>query len=384
MPHPTCSNLVLSLVSAISVNIPYQVIAAQPVSPPATTDWAVVESAASNSLSSQAELAKPAIVRVTNGCEAKTEWKGKTYEASIGASGSGWFVHHKGYIVTNAHVVDQDIEDCKFSLEMDLVGQILADSTSFSLRDLFDRDAVNRIGALREQIASQVKLTDFKSFQTVILPNGDKMPYQIKVMGEPIGRGKGKDVAIIKIEVKNASVLKLASSIKLLEPIMAIGYPSSGEVGEKLTTEASFTPGIISAKKILPDGLQVVQFSAPTTHGGSGGPILNGRGEVAAMVTFANRDQVAGYAFGVTASTILEFLEKAEITNDEGSANRLYREGIELYQRGLYGRALSKLLELQRLFPQHSEVGRVIAECLQQINRNGIKFEGEVGNSASR
>lgn len=57
------------------------------------------------------------------------------------------------------------------------------------------------------------------------MPNGDALPFEVKVSGAPVGQGK--DIAVIKIEIENAPVLKLANSEQVQEQnkIVAMGYP---------------------------------------------------------------------------------------------------------------------------------------------------------------
>lgn len=313
-----------------------------------------------------AEIAKPAIIRIESACSGKiySRKTGKTYEATYGGSASGFFISPRGDFISSAHAVffAYRKEDCHRVLLQSVFYEMLSEN-EISLEDLSNPD-------LSKQLLAQTELRDLETKRIAILPNGDRLPYEVSMIGAPIG--EGKDVAILKVNVQNAPTLLLADSSKtrLLQSIIAAGYPVSGEssvLNSKSSLQASFTVGIISAFKTMKDGSPVLQFSAPTTHGGSGGPVLNEKREVEAITTFGGDTETSGYAFGVLATTIAEMLKQAGIKNEDSPTNALYRDAIALYNQGQYGRALSKFLELQKLFPQHSEVARFLISCRQQI-----------------
>src|SRR5207247_1743803 len=57
------------------------------------------------------------------------------------------------------------------------------------------------------------RLVSFDRVNYVFLQSGNRFPYEIKAYGAPSGQGKdlpgGKDVSVLKIEVKNAPTLPL-------------------------------------------------------------------------------------------------------------------------------------------------------------------------------
>ncbi|MEB3215151.1 MAG: serine protease [Nostocales cyanobacterium 94392] len=294
-----------------------------------------------------AEDVKPSVVRVVVGCKAKvySPNTGKIYDLEkITGHGSGFIVNPKGYIVSNAHVTNP--EDCQQILREDLAAQLEAD------------------GQTLENIEAELKWIEVKPIQLVYLPNQEQLPFEIINSGAVAG--EGKDVSIIKVNVINAPTLKLAESnqVKLLDSITVVGYPGLVETfsvfDEKSFYEASFTRGQISAKKNLKDGTPIIQITAPVPNGNSGGPVLNDNGEVIGLVTFGPNDD---FTFIFTSQTILEFLDSANITNQQGFVNQEYRQGLQLYSQGKYTQALQKFQLVKRLFPQHSEVESYLDKC---------------------
>src|SRR4029079_4883569 len=162
--------------------------------------------------------------------------------------------------------------------------------------------------------------------------------------------------------------------VQLQDHITVVGYPAAADTAvldQKSALEASITDGKVSARKNAQDGAPVLQVSAPATHGNSGGPVLNDKGEVIGMLTFrgdtVNGQEVSGFAFVVPTSTANEFIKKAGATNQQGLTDQRYREGLDLYLDGYYSKAIPKFEEVKRLFPQHSEVERLLTDSQQKI-----------------
>jgi serine protease Do len=303
-----------------------------------------------------AEDVKPSVVRVAVGCKAKVYLPntGKIYDLEqITGYGSGFFVNPNGYIVTNAHVTKP--EDCQQIFQEDLATKLEAD------------------GQTLKNVEAELKWIESKPIQLVYLPNQEQLPFEIINSGAIAG--EGKDVSIIKVNVINAATLKLAESnqVKLLDSVTVVGYPGLVETfsvfDENSFYESSFTRGQVSAKKNLKDGTPILQITAPVPNGNSGGPVLNDNGEVIGLVTFGPNDD---FTFIFTSNTIQEFLDSANINNQQGLVNQTYREGLQLYDQGKYSQALRKFELVKRLFPQHSEVENYLDKC-QQVIANDVK-----------
>ncbi len=330
---------------------------------------------------------KPAVVKIYVGPFGTYYYKppnwsqGKTYQVSYIGTGSGFFINSNGYIATNAHVTQsyhEGDEKAKENLFRAYVHQVARDYDTDPRR--LTRENINFI-------LQHTQMTGYRMIHHVVIPDGSAYPFEIKSYGAPAGQGENwKDVSIVKIEVKNAPVLLFGDSDKmqLQDHATVIGYPGAADSSDpnildsKSELEASITDGKISARKSTGGGAPVLQISASATHGNSGGPVLNDNMEVIGLLTFRGNtvfgQEVQGFNFVVASNTAKEFL--AGITNELGPVDKSYREGLEFYWSDQYRNAIQKFEEVKRLFPQHSEVDRLIQSSQQAItegkDRSGI------------
>ncbi|HJU93175.1 MAG TPA: trypsin-like peptidase domain-containing protein [Pyrinomonadaceae bacterium] len=330
-----------------------------------------------------AMYSKPAVVRIVDGAVGQyvlqlPNDQVRTFNVSAIGLGSGFFISSNGYIATNAHVVSMTKEGEQKARET-LFWQMVQQIAQALNRDprTFSRSDINQLNQYSE-------LHNFQKVHHVIIPDGTALPFEIKQYGAPTGEGadQGKDVAIVKIEVKNAPIIKLADSdkVQLQDHVTVIGYPGaaetfqSGLLSQRSALEATINDGKISARKQAASGAPILQTSAPATHGNSGGPVLNDASEVIGLLTFrgdtVNNQEVSGFAFIVPSNTVMEYVKSAGASNVEGPTDTFFREGLDYYWNDYYSSAIPKFEEVKRLFPQHSEVDRLI-QSSQQAKAEG-------------
>src|SRR5215217_2691984 len=326
-----------------------------------------------------AMYSKPGVVLIIDGAAGKIwfqppGFQGQAFDLSVVSLGSGFFISSNGYIATNAHVVStthDGEEKAKQALFWQLVNQL-----------------AKQVGKEPRSIANFIDehstLQSFQLYHHVIIPDGSAYPFEIKQYGAPTGEGndQGKDVAVIKIEVKNAPILKLADSdrVQLQDHVTVIGYPgaadtfNSGLLSSKSQLEATINDGKISAKKQATSGAPILQTSTAATHGNSGGPVLNDANEVIGLLTFrgdtVNGQEVSGFSFIVPSNTVMEYVKSAGASNVEGPTDISWREGLDYYWNQYYSSAIPKFEDVKRLFPQHSEVDRLV-QSSQQLKAEG-------------
>jgi S1-C subfamily serine protease len=198
------------------------------------------------------------------------------------ALGTGFVVDEDGYILTNAHVVND-----------------------------------------QGQSASSV---------TVVFRENDAETTRVK--GELVGVDVSSDVAVIKVDPKGLALrpLPLGDSGKVIvgEPVVAIGNP--------LGYDFSITSGIVSAtgrSLQAPNGMTIangIQTDAAINRGNSGGPLIDGRGRVIGI-----NEQIASQSGG---SQGLGFA--VPINTAVRSLNQLRENGkVEYAWLGVTGQTLS-------------------------------------------
>ena len=330
-----------------------------------------------------AMFSKPSVVRIIDGATGQIllrlpGYQPRTFNVQVVSLGSGFFISSNGYIATNAHVVsmtkdgEEKAKEALFWQMIQQIGQQLGrDPRTFSQSDI-------------QQLNQYSDLQSFQIVHHVIIPDGSVYPFEIKSYGAPTGAGndQGKDVAVIKIEVRNAPVLKLADSdkVQLQDHVTVIGYPgaadtfNTGTLSAKSALEATINDGKISARKQATSGAPILQTSTPATHGNSGGPVLNDANEVVGLLTFrgdtVNGQEVSGFSFIVPSNTVMEYVKSAGASNEQGPTDKTFREGLDHYWNQYYSLAIPKFEEVKRLFPQHSEVDGLI-QSSQQAKAEG-------------
>ncbi|HEU4726787.1 MAG TPA: trypsin-like peptidase domain-containing protein [Kofleriaceae bacterium] len=304
-----------------------------------------------------AMIAKPSVVRVWGAYIATYEVLGSKIQKAIGGSGTGFFITGDGYIATNAHVVTS-IHDGDDKAKEDLLRLLLQDIDKQSGGQL-----TRMPKAQLAQVVDSIRMTELQKRAYVVLPNGDHLDYEIKEIGKA---GTGRDCALIKVKTSNAPTLPIGDSTRsqVEDHIVVIGYPGVADsewlLDEKSQLQASVTDGAISSLKRASSGEQILQISAPITHGNSGGPAIDQRGNVIGLATFGNDGQVQGFNFLVASATLLELVKDAKIDPRPSPTSEAWRAGLVHYWADEYTEAISKFEDVETLYPAHSEAANLI------------------------
>ncbi|OQA63518.1 MAG: putative periplasmic serine endoprotease DegP-like precursor [Spirochaetes bacterium ADurb.Bin269] len=178
-----------------------------------------------------------------------TVWvdKGLRIENGVGYAdrviGSGFFIDHRGYLITNYHVIESEVNP------------------------------------------------EYEGYSRLFIKTGDDP--DARIPARVIGWDPVLDIALLKTEIKPQAVFSLGTSedLKIGNRIYAIGSPAG--------LEQTLTSGIVSAQKrrLLSLG-NVLQIDAPINHGNSGGPIVDEAGRVQAVV-FAGIEPYEGLNFAI-------------------------------------------------------------------------------------
>jgi tetratricopeptide (TPR) repeat protein len=160
--------------------------------------------------------------------------------------------------------------------------------------------------------------------------------------------------------------------------------PEEGEqvfvIGNPLRLEGSISDGIVSAVREVPALGRIIQITAPVSHGNSGSPLFNMRGQVIGIVTVkVTNGQNINLALG--AARVASLQRGQLVSFDQvGSRNRSnqpealadlwYRGGIDSMWLGNYENALNYFETAANRNPRRAETWIQIGYCKVKQGRN--------------
>jgi len=304
--------------------------------------------------------------------------------------GSGFIVTPDGYVITNAHVVDENDETTKQNFVQQAFQEILdedAKALEKSMgRKLSEDEAKSLTDANSWYFSQSMEVGNIrKEFSILMGISGDKgkiipmkIPAKLVTQGAAI---PGKDVAILKLTGKHIyPTIRMGDDkdLRVGEQIYVLGYPAVATfhplISEESISEASLTRGLVSAKKNMKDGWEVLQTDASITHGNSGGPVMNEYGEVIGLATFGSIDyqrqaEVQGMNFIVPSTIVYEYIDKARIDPEMSEISLVYEEALDLYDKGRYKKALEKFDEVKEMNPSFPFIDKNIRETERNIDK---------------
>jgi len=145
-------------------------------------------------------------------------------------------------------------------------------------------------------IATNMHVVVGGSRVVVTLRDGRELPVL-----EVLAASPNHDLALVRVEAHGLPVLVLGDSDAMRpgDPVVAIGNP--------MGLEDTVSNGLVSARRKVESGLEVLQVSAPIAPGSSGGPLFNDRGEVVGIAEAVIQGQES-LAFGVPARYLLPMI----------------------------------------------------------------------------
>jgi serine protease Do len=302
-------------------------------------------------------------------------------KAQFQATGSGFIIDESGYIVTNAHVAAPHDDEIKQQLaEIGLRSFIEEDARGLAqdLKGQISEATFNKlVAAEADWLATRLQVTNLqKSISAVLGANIPGVSTSVNIIpgvvvaaGDPI---PGRDVAVLKVEQKNLPTLKMGDDTPLRpgDKLFVLGYPGAATfhplISKESITEPSFTSGQMSARKQSTGGFEVLQTDAAVTHGNSGGPVFNDRGEVVGIATFGSiaqggQTELAGFNFIMPATLIKQFVDRSGAHPADGIFTKLYNKALDAETAGQAKVALATFTEINQLAPGHPYVQQHIA-----------------------
>ena len=332
--------------------------------------------------------ATPAVVLVTSEIRAEVTMNCGTGPVTIQPApfvetGTGWFIDGRGYLITNAHVVDPAYRMPPWvthELKKKAVDQACVDpelkargimpGQNPTVEERIRRDA-------SERALSSAKLTP--SPQITVLVGGTKIPAEVKKFSAPAAldaagqptKDFGRDLALLQIKDGNYPALSLTvRDVNIGDGVHILGFPGVVMSHELLSrnVQASATNGAVSAFQKDAIGQDMVQTDAPAAHGNSGGPAIGDDGTVVGVLTAVTLSGstgsiVQGFNFLIPAKDVKKFLAGTPVKPGESRFNDAWIAGLTALFDGHYSVAAAKIGEANKLSPNLMVVKRTLEDA---------------------
>jgi len=173
------------------------------------------------------------------------------------------------------------------------------------------------------------------------------------------------DLALLSVEMP---VERVARSTELAKDL-----PDEGEtifvIGNPLKLEGSVSDGIVSAVREVPNSYRIIQITAPISHGNSGSPVFNLKGQVLGVVTVKvtngqniNLAIAAARVAELTAGK-LQPLSELALKGKGDVAESLYRSGLDSLWLGNYDNAVGYFENAANKNPKRAEAWVQVGYC---------------------
>lgn len=162
---------------------------------------------------------------------------------------------------------------------------------------------------------------------------------------------------------------------------IAQALPDEGEsifvIGNPLKLEGSVTDGIVSAVREVPNVGKIIQITAPISHGNSGSPVFNLKGQVIGVVTVkVTNGQNINLAIGIARLAELRPgevrpLSMIPLRDRNGDlAESSYRTGLESLWLGNYDNALGYFETAANRNPRRADAWVQVGYCKVKQGKN--------------
>ena len=179
------------------------------------------------------------------------------------------------------------------------------------------------------------------------------------------------DLALLSIDMplERSRGTELASDLPDEgEPIFVIGNP--------LKLEGSVSDGIVSAVREVPNSYRIIQITAPISHGNSGSPVFNLKGQVLGVVTIkVTNGQNINLA--IAAARVAELkpgklqpLNELSAKGKGDIAESLYRSGLDSLWLGNYDNAVGYFENAANRNPKRAEAWVQVGYCKVKQGKN--------------
>jgi len=230
----------------------------------------------------------------------------------------------------------------------DATGEALMTGSGFFLRP---GQVVTNLHVIRGAVRAEIKTLDGK---------GKVFPVDGTLAIDEEG-----DLALLSVDMPPERVVRSTELAKEL--------PDEGEtifvIGNPLKLEGSVSDGIVSAVREVPNSYRIIQITAPISHGNSGSPVFNLKGQVLGVVTVKvtngqniNLAIAAARVAELTAAK-LQPLSDVSVKGKGDVAESLYRSGLDSLWLGNYDNAVGYFENAANKNPKRAETWVQVGYC---------------------
>ena len=236
----------------------------------------------------------------------------------------------------------------------DATGEPLMTGSGFFLRP---GQVVTNLHVVRGAVRAEIKTLDGKG--KVFPVNGalavdEEGDLALLEVDMPLERGRASELAT---ELPDEG-----------EPIFVIGNP--------LKLDGSVSDGIVSAVREVPNSYRIIQITAPISHGNSGSPVFNLRGQVLGVVTVKVTNgqninlAIAAARVGQLTAGKLQPLSELNVRSRGDVAESLYRTGLESLWLGNYDNAVGYFENAANKNPRRADTWVQVGYCKVKQGKN--------------
>ena len=326
----------------------------------------------------------------------------QSMDSSIG--GNGFIINPDGDILTAAHMVKQSQDDIKVDMAKEAAsGGIVDELKSFesTLSNLLGEQVTlssdyedRYMAAVADIYVKELTVSDTTQKTQVYTGNmldkarnGENgLTAEIIKAGDPldIDQKTGKDVAILKVSGSNLPSVHLGddSNVRNGDKVLGLGYltDQTGSSSDNFPSEnkPTLATGTVSGHRTMDGGWDIIQMQIPLEQGSSGSPILDSNGDaigVMVLVTTTNADEtgaqtsVATEKYAVPMSVVKDYMSQVNVTASDGTANKTYREGVDLFYEQHYSAAKDKFTDVKNINPDFPFIQDSISESQANIDK---------------
>lgn len=363
-----------------------------------------------------ADLISPAVVKIYHTICGSLEFNGSelSSDTCIAKTGSGFIVSSDGYVATNGHVVVYDAKDMLVDallqsrplLQKYLAGLGLnakqtnevmgrSDLTASAVSKVYDLPdnslrlrnqrgiTIAATGKMALPLGSEADIkkltTNFEQTtdlrQAAVIGYDYKSEDKLSIIAKSSNGFSASDVALLKIDARDAPYIDLSDVMaRQNQSVTLFGFPgdADNELIDDSTTDVTVTKGTINSVRDAAGGEgKLYQTDADASRGNSGGPAVNGDGKAIGLLTYRYDSGQSGDAAKSYVRDIKDFrdlVSKKNITlSTDGKVQQLWAEGLDLYSKHYYSKALSKFEQVRALYPSHR-----LAEQYADMSRQAI------------